>query len=144
MIKRLMLEDDESWALYPQMEKRVQKFAEANDLTCPIQAVLYEMRQRWIMTPNLTGYFVGVEDKKVYSHLVSWINPYYGKNRLYIYQAQNELGKDAFPEFKSQMQNWIVQLNANLVEKVEKAEFCTWHEPEKWVRYFKMGGLKSA
>src|SRR5260221_225729 len=132
MIKRLMLEDDESWVLYPQMARRVKQFAGEHDLTSPIEPILYEMRQRWLMVPNLAGYFVGVENNVVYSHLVSWINPYYGKNRLYIYQAQNEKGKDAFPEFKSQMQDWIVKLNTNLAEKVEKAEFCTWHEPEKW------------
>lgn len=139
-----MLDDDESWALYPQMEARIRKFSEENELECSADAVLYEMRQRWVMAPNLTGYFVGAENGLVYSHLASWVSPCYGKNRLFIYQAQNEKGKDAFPEFKALLQDWIVKLNAVIPIKVEKGEFGTWHEPEKWLRYFKMGGLKAA
>ena len=145
MFKRLMKDDPESWALYPFFEQRVKSFAEEFDITCPIEPIIYEMQQRWFMTPNLAGYYVEIENSVIKSHFASWITSNYGINKLYIYQAQVDGKPINFLEFWPCVQAWVMLLNKSLEPKfqVQKTEFCTWHDSETWMRYFRLGGLKS-
>jgi len=148
MILRLEQSDDLSCRLYRGFEERIRRFAEKYDLTCPIDALLYEMKQRWFLSPGLAGYFIDYDPDSLAlrGHLASWITTAYNQNRLYVYQLE----VDAFGEVDLQgmaagVRGWIAGLNAQLPEgsRVARAEWTTWHSAETFKRYLERFGLST-
>lgn len=146
MIKRLTKDDDESWALYPKFQNFVRAFAQHYEVTCPIEPILLEMQQRWVVAPDLAGYFAAFDNNIMCGHCASWVVNNYGQNKLYIYQAETLVNvEENFELFWKQIQTWIADINSKVEPKlqVQNFEFSTWHDGPKFARYFKQKGLQS-
>ena len=114
--------------------------------TVPTDQILREMFLRWINQPDLSGYFVSIDNSnRSIGHIASWVVNFYGQLRLFIWQVEIDSSFiDTQKKGLMAMLKWIEGLNCQLPpgQKIELAELSTWHDPKVFLRYLRKAGLE--
>jgi hypothetical protein len=124
------------WTWYEKFEKRVRDFGDRSGYPVSLPLIT-EMRQRFVNSPRLAGYFI---EGQCRAHLLSWVLIHYGKWGILIYQGegdnpgdiralQHEFFEQKLPEWiedikqltKGQYQPEFIELNV-APERVESWE----------------------
>ena len=148
---RISSDDEKSWPLFPVFEARVKAFIAKHLPDQPSNIVNYtmqELRQRWINTPQLCGYWLVNEGEKAVAHFYGYISNYYDQPFIYIHQAECDEGHILGPASKSVMDSvelWAAISNSKLAEanKITSFELCTWRNASAWERYLGSLGYTS-
>lgn len=145
-VLRLLPSEPTHWGLYGEFEQRCGAFLPAYGITGDAEMFRQELRQRWVNTPWLSGYFVVVEQGRIVTHCCAWHVISYGEPLIHIAQAEvNEIGDlpKAIESFAELMLQWATELTAMYAKggqpqiKIQAAEFITRHDPVGWRALFR-------
>jgi len=121
MIIQLHPDREGHWALFEKFERRCVAFGERSGW--PLNGELRkEIRQRFVATPVLAGYFMTSD---LSAHLLSWVVMVYGRPGIMIYQCEGEPGQVAamFSEFfEGVLSTWIQEIENAIKRQVEFVE----------------------
>ena len=132
------------FGLYETFETRVLSFIAQMGVEVDPKAFTMELRERWLKTPNLAGYFLVMQENRAVAHICAWVGFNYGKPFINIFQAETDRHantRDVLPRLLEQMRDWMGGLN-RLYEaqgqpwRIDVVEFVTPHPPKLWERYF--------
>jgi len=149
-IHRLLPDNPGSWGFYEVFEKRVRAFlAEYLPETNAVRAI-QDLREKWIKTPLLTGYFLVTDDSGIFGHLVSYMADNYGSPYVKFDQIQMEQSPyalQAIREVGEHLRAWMAAYNkileaAHRPERVTSGESYSWIDPEIYVRLFRSAGFE--
>lgn len=141
---RLQPDDQRSWQLYPVFEARVRamigqfchEFGDQNRF-------FTELRQRWVTTPLLAGYWLAVEGECAVAHVCGWVNESWGRPYVLCFQAECDRmweSRDVLPRVYEEAAVWVGEINKALRANkadcpiIDYVEQWTPHKPEQWAR----------
>jgi hypothetical protein len=142
---RLLPDDPNGWLWWPAFEARVKNFTEKYSPETDGKSLAFDLRQRFVNTPNFTGYWLVLdENSKPVAHCVCWLGNQY--NRYYIFGLQAEADDgykldDVANLVMAEIDEWAKKVNKTLpagAGLIDRCELCTFRDAPVWMRYLKM------
>ena len=146
---RLLPDKPEGWLWWPAFEARVKNFCEKYTPNTDPVSLAWDLRQRFITTPNFTGYWLVLDEKeRPVAHMVSWLANTYAHNYIFVLQAEADDKlkiTDAVERVCAGVDSWAKDLNKNLKPEhhINRAEMCTFRDAKVWERYLRQIGRSS-
>lgn len=149
-VTRILPDAPGSWTLYEIFENRVRSFIkEYLPETNEVRAI-QDLREKWIKTPLLTGYFLAEDGQQAFGHLCSYMSDHFGSPYILLWQTQidpSPFSAPAIREVGVQLREWMAAYNkileaAKRPERVTSGESFTWIEPDIYVRLLRSMGFE--
>lgn len=122
------------WNLYERFEKRCVALGEKTGW--PLNAEhLKEMRQRFVMTPKMCGYFIA---DSLDAHVLGWCLLHYGQLGVLIYQCEGPRGESRVllnNFFEVALPAWMNTIAVTLKRELDFIEFNVEEDiDDAWIR----------
>lgn len=145
-VYRLEPNDPIAWALFPTFESRALTFLRREGVDAEIEAYRQECRARFFSQTDSRRMILFVdEDDEAHGHFYGWLDGAWGRPYIHVNQLDVDSGYNLSAvkdEMFREVDSWVDNLNHNLhpqAPRVDGVEFWTWHEPEVFARYLRVG-----
>jgi hypothetical protein len=145
---RLEKGDPRSWMYYPVFEARVLAMQKEFHSRGVPETLRLSLQKRWIELPELCGYYLALEEDRVFAHACSWIENQFGVPFGLIYQCRCDEGFSVRPvlrQFFKGLNCIIERLNAIIPDggvKISEVDIWTPWDAALWERLLHMTDVR--
>lgn len=155
---RLMPDDAGYWRMYAEFEARVINFGLRSGTRFNSALLRKQLKQRFVNTPDLAGYFLIVEDydhaETPIAHICSWLEeagPGEEGLVVHIYQMEADAHisiTEVIPTWMKAIDDWATNINSLYMRggsqvRVSRARFWTQKDAEMFARYCRKFGVEA-
>lgn len=136
-IFRLLPDDEGAWGRFEDFQSRIRGFVENYTPETNAMALIKEVRERWIGTPHLTGYWIVYGDAGIpIVHNLSWVAERHGQPYINFYQTEMDDPAhcvEILEKVGLQIRQWIAALN-QISEAKGDPRRITYGESQTWIK----------